>query len=143
SSAYAGVDLNHDTGFYIGAWGADVGTGNEIDYYLGWGGGEDFTYSVGYTFYTYPDNFDEKYEEFNVGFGWRFLQFDYAKGKYKNADAVTALQGLGLNVSGGKVDYTFASLTLTPEMGPYFKVGIWGDDLEELFVTDGDPARLG
>ena len=49
SSAYAGVDLNHDTGFYIGAWGADVGTGNELDYYLGWEGGEDFTVVSGDT----------------------------------------------------------------------------------------------
>src|SRR5690606_11971711 len=53
SSAYAGIDLNHDTGFYIGAWGADVGTGNEIDYYLGWGGStNDFSYSLGVTLYT-------------------------------------------------------------------------------------------
>src|SRR5690606_10729864 len=144
SSAYAGVDLNHYTGFYIGAWGADVGTGNEIDYYLGWGGSRDeFSYSLGYTFYTYPDNFDEKYEEFNLGFGYGIFQLDFALGKYKNPDAVTALQGLGVVISGGSVDYTFTSLTITPEMGPYFKVGLWGDEFEELLVTGGDPARLG
>lgn len=144
SSAYAGVDLNHDTGFYIGAWGADVGTGNEIDYYLGWGGSrDDFSYSVGYTFYTYPDNFDEKYEEINLGFGWRFLQLDMAIGKYKNVDAVQTLQGAGLAIAGSSVKYTFTSLTIKPEMGPHFKVGIWGDDLEELLVWNGDPARFG
>lgn len=143
SSAYAGVDLNHDTGFYIGAWGADVGTGNEIDYYLGWGGGENLTYSVGYTLYTYPDNFDDKYEELNLGLGWGIFQLDYAMGKYKSVDAVSALQALGVSVAGGDVDYTFTSLTISPEMGPTFKVGLWGDDFEELLVTGGDPARLG
>lgn len=137
SSAYAGIDLNHDTGFYIGAWGADVGTGNEIDYYLGWGGStNDFSYSLGVTLYTYPDNFDEKYEEVNIGLGWRIFSLDFAKGKYKSSDAVTALQALGVSAGGGDVDYTFTSLTITPEMGPYFKIGMWGDDLEELLVTD-------
>lgn len=143
SSAYAGVDLNHDTGFYIGAWGADVGTGNELDYYLGWGGGENLTYSVGYTFYTFPDNFDEKSQEINLGIGYGIFQLDFAKGKYENQSAVLGLQGLGVAINGGSVDYTFTSLTITPEMGPHFKVGLWGDDFEELLVTGGDPLRLG
>src|SRR5690606_37070173 len=56
---------------------------------------------------------------------------------------VSALQGIGVEIAGGKVDYTFTSLTITPEMGPYFKVGLWGDDFEELLVTGGDPLRLG
>ena len=146
SSAYAGVDLNHDTGFYIGAWGADVGTGNEIDYYLGWGSSRgDFSYSLGYTFYTYPDNFDQKYEEINVGFGWGIFQLDFALGKYKSPEAVNTLAGLGLPITGGSVDYTFTSLTISPEMGPYFKVGLWGDEFEELLVTGlgDDPTKLG
>lgn len=137
SSTYAGVDLNHDTGFYIGAWGADVGTGTEIDYYLGWGSErEGFSYSLGYTIYTYPDNFDEKYEEINLGFGYGIFALDYAKGKYKNIGLAASL-----GVGGGDVDYTFTSLTITPEMGPYYKVGLWGDDLEETLVDDiGDEA---
>jgi uncharacterized protein (TIGR02001 family) len=139
SSAYAGVDLNHDTGFYIGAWGADVGTGTEIDYYLGWGGGEDITYSVGYTFYTYPDNFDEKYEEVNLGVCYGIFALDYAIGKYKSVPAAAAL-----GLTGSDVNYTFTSLTITPEMGPYFKVGLWGDDFEEYLVTGlADPSRTG
>jgi hypothetical protein len=144
SSAYAGVDLNHDTGFYIGAWGADVGTGTEIDYYVGWGGGEDITYSLGYTFYTYPDNFDEKYEEINIGVGYGIFALAFAIGKYKSSSAVEGLASLGLPVTGNDLDYTFTSLTITPEMGPYFKVGLWGDDFEEYLVTGlADPSRTG
>ena len=36
SSASAGIDYE-EGGFYIGAWGADVGDGIEYDIYLGYG----------------------------------------------------------------------------------------------------------
>jgi uncharacterized protein (TIGR02001 family) len=42
SSAYAGIDYATDAGFYLGTWGADVGTGLETDLYFGFGSGEDF-----------------------------------------------------------------------------------------------------
>jgi hypothetical protein len=91
---------------------------------------------VGYTFYTYPDNFDEKYEEVNLGVGYGIFALDYAIGKYKSVPAAAAL-----GLTGSDVNYTFTSLTITPEMGPYFKVGLWGDDLEDLLVvTTGDEA---
>ena len=38
SSASAGIDYESENGFYIGTWGADVGTGIETDLYLGYGG---------------------------------------------------------------------------------------------------------
>ena len=38
SSASAGIDYEHDSGFYIGTWGADVGDGLETDVYFGYGG---------------------------------------------------------------------------------------------------------
>ena len=53
TSAYGGFDYAHDSGFYVGTWGADVGQGLETDAYFGFAGGDDFTYKVGYTAYRY------------------------------------------------------------------------------------------
>jgi uncharacterized protein (TIGR02001 family) len=122
SSAFAGIDYASDAGFYLGAWGADVGQGLETDLYFGFAGGEDFTYKIGYTLYEYTDDFDQKYEEVNLGIGYGIFALDVAIGEYDvNPTA----------------DYTFTSVTISPEMGPYFKVGSFGDDF------DGDYFELG
>lgn len=58
----AGIDYGHDSGFYVGAWAAQVddafysGATKEIDFYFGWAGevgglGVD----VGFLRYMYPD----------------------------------------------------------------------------------------
>ena len=57
SSAAAGIDYAHDSGFYLGTWGADVGDGLETDVYFGFAGGENFTYKIGYTGYYYTDDY--------------------------------------------------------------------------------------
>jgi uncharacterized protein (TIGR02001 family) len=57
-----GLDYASDSGFYIGTWasnvsyGADDGYSYEHDVYFGFGGGEDFTYDVGYLYYNYDDS---------------------------------------------------------------------------------------
>src|SRR5690554_599270 len=59
SSASAGIDYEDESGFYVGAWGADVGQGLETDVYLGYTGGNgDFSYTIGATGYFYTDDFD-------------------------------------------------------------------------------------
>ena len=70
SSASAGVDYTHDSGFYLGTWGADVGLGLETDLYFGFAGGDEFTYKIGYTGYYYTDDFDDTYNEINLGIGY-------------------------------------------------------------------------
>lgn len=136
SSAYAGIDYAHESGFYLGAWGADVGRGNETDYYFGYAGGnDDFTWKVGYTGYTYTDNFDDTYTEVNLGVGYGIFALDHAIGEWD-----------GFNAPGTPVDYEFTSITISPEKGPYYKFGFWGDDFENLIVPpggDGDYIEIG
>jgi hypothetical protein len=139
SSAYAGIDYAHDSGFYLGAWGADVGRGNEIDYYFGYAGGDDdFTWKVGYTAYTYTDDFDDTYQEVNLGIGYGIFALDVAIGEW---------DGFGTSR-----DYDFSSITISPEKGPYYKIGMWGDDYEDLVLFpnvktpgagDGDYFEIG
>jgi uncharacterized protein (TIGR02001 family) len=117
SSAYAGVDFATDSGFYLGTWGADVGQGLETDLYFGFAGGENFTYKIGYTGYFYTDDFDDTYQEVNLGIGYGIFALDVAIGEW---------DGFGT-----KQDYDFTSITISPEKGPYYKIGMWGGDFED------------
>jgi hypothetical protein len=132
SSAYAGIDYASDNGFYVGTWGADVGQGLETDLYAGYAGGDDFTYKIGYTGYFYTDDFDDTYNEINLGLGYGMFALDVAVGEWDGF--------------GNSVDYNFASLTISPEKGPYYKLGFWGDDFESVLVGpggDGDYLEVG
>jgi hypothetical protein len=117
SSAFGGVDYASDGGFYLGTWGADVGTGLEYDLYFGFAGGDNFTYKIGYTGYFYTDDFDDTYQEVNLGIGYGIFALDVAIGEW---------DGFGT-----KQDYNFTSVTISPEKGPYYKVGMWGGDFED------------
>lgn len=123
SSASGGIDYASDGGFYLGTWGADVGDGLEYDAYFGFAGGENFTYKIGYTGYFYTDDFDDTYQEVNLGIGYGIFALDVAIGEY---------DGFGT-----PADYTFTSVTIAPEVGPYYKFGSFGDDF------DGDYFELG
>jgi hypothetical protein len=123
SSASGGIDYVSDGGFYIGTWGADVGDGLETDLYFGYSGGDKFTYSVGYTGYYYTDDFDDTYQEINLGIGYGIFALDVAVGEW---------DGFGT-----PADYTFTSVTISPEVGPYYKFGTFGDDF------DGDYFEIG
>lgn len=118
SSASAGIDFNSDAGFYLGTWGADVGQGLEYDVYFGISRGDNFTWSVGYTAYRYTDDFDDDYDEINLGIGYGIFALDVAVGEYAGR--------------GSPADYTFTSVTISPEKWPYFKLGSYGDDFESL-----------
>lgn len=124
SSASAGIDYEDDSGFYAGTWGADVGDGLETDLYFGYGGGGgDFSWSVGYTGYFYSDDFDDTYNEINLGVGYGLFSLDVAVGEWDGF--------------GASQDYTFTSLTLAPGNGPYVTLGSHGRDF------DGDYLELG
>ncbi len=74
SSAFGGFDYAMENGFYAGTWGADVGDGLEYDLYFGFAGGDNFTYKIGFTGYYYSDDFDDTYEEVNLGYRLRDLR---------------------------------------------------------------------
>jgi uncharacterized protein (TIGR02001 family) len=123
SSASAGIDFTQG-GFYAGAWTADVGDGLEVDGYGGFNfateGG--LTAKVGVTGYYYTGEFDDTYEEINLGLGYQMLSLEYSFGEYDGF--------------GAPADYDFFAATLTKN-GFYGKYGSWGDDF------DGDYFEFG
>ncbi|MBT8066733.1 MAG: TorF family putative porin [Gammaproteobacteria bacterium] len=134
SSASAGLDYESG-GFYVGTWAADVDNGVdsdgnpvdglEVDVYFGYGGEvEDFGYSVGFTGYYYTGDFDDTYQEINLGGSYGPLSLDVAIGEYDN-------------FTGPTQDYTFAALTLAAENGLYGTYGTFSQD------ADGDYLELG
>ena len=123
SSAFGGLDLEAG-GFYLGAWGADVGEGLEIDYYGGYNlEVGDFTFGVGGTLYTYTDDFDDNYQEYNLSAGWKWLTFSAAIGSYDNFD-------------GPKLDYQFYSIKAEYN-GFYGLVGTFDDDFDGTYYEAG------
>jgi uncharacterized protein (TIGR02001 family) len=99
SSVSTGLDYETG-GFYAGTWAADVKDGLEIDGYFGYGGDfGDFGYSVGYTGYFYTGDFDDTYQEINLGGSFGLVALDVAIGEYDNFD-------------GAKQDYTYYALTV-------------------------------
>lgn len=72
-----GIDYAADNGFYVGTWvsNVDYAAGDvfsyEHDMYLGFAGGEDFTWDVGWLYYNYDDearfDFHELYGSLGYG----------------------------------------------------------------------------
>ena len=123
TSASGGIDF--DTGgFYAGTWAADVGDGLEVDGYFGYGFdvGE-VALSVGFTGYYYTGDFDDTYQELNLGAGFGWLTLDVAIGEYENFDGPTQ-------------DYTFYSLTVEKN-GFYGKLGGFAQDFEGEYFEAG------
>jgi uncharacterized protein (TIGR02001 family) len=99
SSVSGGLDYESG-GFYVGTWAADVGDGLEVDGYFGYGTEVgDVSLSIGYTGYFYTGDFDDTYQEINLGAGFGMLSLDVAIGEYDNFDGPTQ-------------DYTYYALTL-------------------------------
>jgi uncharacterized protein (TIGR02001 family) len=123
TSANGGLDFESG-GFFAGTWAADVGDGLEVDGYFGYGFdvGE-ASLSVGYTGYFYTGDFDDTYQEINLGAGLGIFSLDVALGQYDNFDGPT-------------LDYTFYSLT-AEKNGFYGKVGGFTQDFEGEYFEAG------
>lgn len=72
------VDLSTDPGFYAGVWASNIDWGKgdpnvEIDYYAGWGGGENITWDLGVYYYTYASASSSNYTEYYGGLGWKYF----------------------------------------------------------------------
>ncbi|NIM70112.1 MAG: hypothetical protein GTN86_13160 [Xanthomonadales bacterium] len=128
SSFFGGAELGAG-GFYLGTWAADVGDGLEVDYYGGYGLERgDFGFSLGATWYTYTDDFDDDYLELNLGARWRWLAFDAAFGEYRN-------------FGGPTLDYGFYSLTAS-HRGFYGVVGTFAHDFDGSYFEAGYGGTL-
>lgn len=123
SSASGGVDYE-SSGFYVGAWTADVGDGLEVDGYFGYGTDVgDVSLSVGFTGYYYTGDFDDTYQEINLGAGLGLFTIDVAIGQYDNFGGETqdyVYYALGVEKNGfyGK----FAGFSQDFQ-GEYFEAG--------------------
>lgn len=124
SSGSAGIDFE-ESGFYAGAWTADVGDGLEVDGYFGYGIETEtgFTASIGFTGYYYTGEFDDTYEEVNFGVGYGMFSLGYSVGEW---------DGFGAGA-----DYDFLELTIAGENGLYGTYGTFGDEF------DGDYLEIG
>jgi len=123
SSASVGLDFESG-GFYAGTWAADVGDGLEVDGYVGYGTDVgDVALSVGLTGYYYTGDFDDTYQEINLGAGFGLLTFDLAIGEYEN-------------FAGPTLDYTFYSVT-AEKNGFYGKLGGFSRDFDGEYVELG------
>jgi len=123
SSASGGLDYESG-GFYVGTWAADVGDGLEVDGYFGYGADVgDFSLSIGYTGYFYTGDFDDTYQEINLGGAFAGLSLDVAIGEYED-------------FTGPTLDYTYAQLTYEYE-GFYGRYGTFSQDF------DGDYFEFG
>lgn len=128
-SASAGIDYEDESGFYIGAWGADVGSGTaglEYDIYAGWSGEfEGVSLGLGVTTYQYTGTFDTSYNEYNLSAGYGPISVGYAGGKWEDGAA-----------DGTDSDYT--DMYISAEFGgASLTYGVWDadTDLDDNAVT--------
>ncbi len=134
SSASGGFDYENG-GFYAGTWAADVGDGLEVDGYFGFGGeAGDFGYSIGFTGYYYTGDFDDTYQEINLGGSYGIVSAEVAIGQYDN-------------FAGPTQDYTYYALTVEQNgfYGKYagFSQDASGDYLEFGYGTSVAEIDLG
>ena len=123
SSPSAGLDFEKE-GFYAGVWAADVKDGLEIDGYFGYGAEiGDVTVSAGYTGYFYTGDFDDTYQELNLGAGFGLVSLDVAVGKYDN-------------FTGPQLNYTYYALTLEKN-GFYGKYAGFSQDFTGNYFEAG------
>lgn len=124
TSANGGLDYEKN-GFYVGTWAADVGDGLEVDGYFGYGTSVgDIDLSIGYTGYFYTGDFDDTYQEINLGGAFGPLSLDVAVGEYDNFDGPT-------------LDYTYYALTLASESGLYGTYAGFAQDFDGEYVEFG------
>ena len=123
-----GFDYAHSSGFYIGNWDADVGNGLENDLYFGYSAGDKVKWKVGYTGYFYSDDFDDTYNEVNLGLYYGIFSLDVAVGKWDGF--------------GNRQDYTFTSITIQPSKGPYYKIGGFSQDFSGSYFELGYTTHL-
>ncbi len=129
TSASAGLDYENN-GFYAGSWAADVGDGLEVDGYFGYGAyiGE-ASFSVGYTGYFYTGEFDDTYQEINLGASMGMISLDIAIGKYDN-------------FAGPTLDYTYYSLTVE-KSGFHGKLAGFSQDFDGEYIEMGYATTIG
>lgn len=123
TSANGGIDFEKG-GFYAGTWAADVKDGLEVDGYFGYGTEVgDVGLSIGYTGYFYTGDFDDTYQEINLGASYSLVTLDVAIGEYDNFDGPTQ-------------DYTWYALTVEKD-GFYGRYAGFSQDFDGEYIELG------
>ena len=114
-SVNGGLDIEFDSGFYVGSWAASIGSGSEVDYYAGYAGSAgDIGYDIGYVKFDYPAI---------AGGGWDFEEL------YIGLDLP---MGIGLSYASGEKAFD--------ESGPAFGVS---DNIELSYGFDVGEGSVG
>lgn len=110
-------------GLYVGVWGADVGAGNEVDVYGGYGFEiAGLSVSVGGTGYFYTGDFDHTYLEANLGAGVGPLSVEFSMGQYDTTPE--------------SLNYWFLGVT-AEHRGLYTTMGSFGDGFDGEYLEAG------
>ena len=130
ASVNGGLDVEFDSGFYVGTWVAAVGSGAEVDYYGGLAGEMgDISYDVGYIKIDYPavagggSDFEEAY----LGLGYGDFGLSFASGQDGADDNIEISYGFG--------DFGFAYGEYD-DVGEYFYI-TYGFELGDFAMTVG------
>ena len=98
ASINGGLDVEFDSGFYVGTWVAAVGSGAEVDYYGGLAGEMgNISYDIGYIKFDYPavagggSDFEEAY----LGLGLGDFGLSFASGQDSATDNIEISYGFG------------------------------------------------
>ena len=130
ASINGGLDVEFDSGFYVGTWVAAVGSGAEVDYYGGLAGEMgNISYDIGYIKFDYPavagggSDFEEAY----LGLGLGDFGLSFASGQDSATDNVEISYGFG--------DFGFAYGEYD-DVGEYFYLS-YGFELGDFAMTVG------
>jgi uncharacterized protein (TIGR02001 family) len=122
SSPSVGLDIASN-GLYLGTWAADVGDGNEVDVYGGYGREVGrLSLGVGGTGYFYTGGFDNTYLEANLSAGLGPVSVAFAIGQYDSEPESS--------------DYTFLSVT-AEHLGAFATFGMFGSDFTGRYGEAG------
>ncbi len=130
SSASAGIDFEQN-GLYVGAWSADVGDGLEVNLYGGYGIETEagFSASLGFTGYYYTGDFDDTYQEVNLGLGYGMFSLGYSSGQWDGF--------------GAEEDYDFLEIGFATDSGFYGTYGSFGKDFDGDYFEVGYGTSIG
>ena len=130
ASINGGLDVEFDSGFYVGTWVAAVGSGAEVDYYGGLAGEMgNISYEIGYIKFDYPavagggSDFEEAY----LGLGFGDFGLSFASGQDSATDNIEISYGFG--------DFGFAYGEYD-DVGEYFYLS-YGFELGDFAMTVG------
>jgi uncharacterized protein (TIGR02001 family) len=122
ASTSAGVDYAADSGFYVGAWTAEVEDGLEVDLYGGYGVELEsgLTLDANFVSYQYTGDFDSAYNEIGVSAGYGLFSVGYVQGKW---------DGVVGNENATEGDYSLITLSVEKD-GWSATIGSYGKDSE-------------